>query len=267
MSNKERMKKIILLSMLISSITSCVTLPETGEKKLLLTSVEQENQMGKEGYAEVLKKSKLDKKHPAYAVLQRVGSRIANTTGQKDFQWEYNLIEDKQLNAWCMPGGKIAVYTGILPFMKTEGGMAAVLGHEVAHATMRHSGQRMTQQLGTQLVLGAVGVSLSNSPHQQEIMAAMGAGATVGILLPYGRGHETEADTIGLKYMAEAGYDPREALAFWERFSKATAAGAPPEFLSTHPGGPTRIKNIKKNLKATMVIYKQSPQYGIGVTL
>lgn len=261
------MKKNILFLLILCSLTSCVTLPETGEKKLLLTSSDQEKQMGEEGYKEVLSKSKLANQLPAYQVLQRVGSRIAKVTGQTNFAWEYNLIQDKQLNAWCMPGGKIAVYTGILPMMKTEAGMAAVLGHEVAHATLRHSGQRMTQQLGTQLVLGIAGMSLSNSPYQKELMAAMGAGATVGFLLPYGREHETEADTIGLKYMAEAGYDPSEALSFWERFSKA-GGEAPPEFLSTHPGGATRIKNIKKHLQAMMKIYKQAPQqYGAGSNL
>ena len=262
------MKKITFLTLIALSLSSCVTLPETGQKKLLLTSVSQENQMGEEGYKEVLSKSKLANNLPAAKVLQRVGSRIATVTGQNDFKWEYNLIDDKQLNAWCMPGGKIAVYTGILPFMKTEGGMAAVLGHEVAHATLRHSGQRMTQELGTQMVLGLAGASLSNSPYQNQIMAAMGAGATVGVLLPYGRGHETEADTIGLKYMAEAGYDPREALAFWERFSAVTSQGAPPEFLSTHPGGPTRIKNLKKNMKAMLKIYEQAPnKHGAGDNL
>lgn len=262
------MKKIILLFILTTTFSSCVTLPETGQKKLLLTSVSQENQMGEEGYKEVISKSKLANKTSAYPILQRVGSRIAAATGQTDFQWEYNLIEDKQLNAWCMPGGKIAVYTGILPYMKTEAGMAAVLGHEVAHATLRHSGQRMTQELGTQMVLGLAGASISNSPYKQQLMAAMGAGATVGFILPYGRAHETEADTIGLRYMAEAGYDPRESLAFWQRFSKETSNGAPPEFLSTHPGGATRIKNIKKNMKEMMKIYEQSPnKYGAGDNL
>ncbi|MCC7460766.1 MAG: M48 family metallopeptidase [Proteobacteria bacterium] len=262
------MKKITLLAIVSLSLSSCVTLPETGQKKLLLTSVSQENQMGEEGYKEVISKAKLANNLPAAKVLQRTGSRIAVVTGQSDFKWEYNLIDDKQLNAWCMPGGKIAVYTGILPFMKTEGGMAAVIGHEVAHATLRHSGQRMTQELGTQMVLGMAGASLANSPYQNQIMAAMGAGATVGVLLPYGRGHETEADTIGLKYMAEAGYDPREALSFWERFSAATSQGAPPEFLSTHPGGETRINNLKKNMKAMMKIYNQAPnKYGAGDNL
>jgi predicted Zn-dependent protease len=262
------MKNITLLAIISISLSSCVTLPETGQKKLLLTSVSQENQMGEEGYKEVISKAKLANNLPAAKVLQRTGSRIAAVTGQSDFKWEYNLIDDKQLNAWCMPGGKIAVYTGILPFMKTEGGMAAVIGHEVAHATLRHSGQRMTQELGTQMVLGMAGASLANSPYQNQIMAAMGAGATVGVLLPYGRGHETEADTIGLKYMAEAGYDPREALSFWERFSAATSQGAPPEFLSTHPGGETRINNLKKNMKAMMKIYNQAPnKYGAGDNL
>jgi predicted Zn-dependent protease len=156
--------------------------------------------------------------------------------------------------------------------MKTEAGMAVVLGHEVAHATLRHSGQRITEQMGAQLGLGIAGAflggALGDSPYKNQLMAAMGAGATVGFLLPYGREHETEADMVGLKYMAEAGYDPREALVFWERFSAATAGGAPPEFLSTHPGGETRIKNIKNKMAAMMKIYNQAPQqYGIGSNL
>jgi predicted Zn-dependent protease len=262
------MKKIILLSIVISSLSSCVVLPETGQKKIMLTSVEQENQMGEQGYKDVISKSKLANKSPNYQVLQRVGARIAAATGIKNFQWEYNLIEDKQLNAWCMPGGKIAVYTGILPFMKNEAGMAAVLGHEVAHATLRHSGQRMTQEMGTQLALGFGGSLLGDAKYKNELMALMGAGATVGILLPYGREHETEADLIGLRYMAEAGYDPQEAVEFWKRFSAVTAGGAPPEFLSTHPGGATRIKDLKKNMKAAQKIYSTATnKYGTGANL
>lgn len=253
---------------LILVLFSCVALPETGQKKLFLTSVSQENELGEEGYKDVLSKSKLANKPPTYPILQRVGTRIAHATGNRDFDWQYNLIESKELNAWCMPGGKIAVYTAILPYMKNEAGMAAVLGHEVAHAILRHSGQRMTEQLGTQLALGAIGVSLSNSPYRDQLLGAMGAGATVGIMLPFSRGHETEADTVGLRYMAEAGYDPREAIAFWERFSQGTAGGAPPEFLSTHPGGATRIKNIKSKMKEALALYQRAPiKSGAGENL
>lgn len=263
------MKYQLSILLICALLSSCVTLPETGQKKFLLTSVEDENKLGSDGYKEVLAKSKLANKSPNYAVLQRVGSRIASATGIKDFQWEYNLIESKEPNAWCMPGGKIAVYTGILPYMKNEAGMAAVLGHEVAHATLRHAGQRMSEQMGTQIGLGLIGGTLfGNSPYKDQIMGAMGVGAGLAITLPFSRTHETEADTVGLRYMAEAGYDPREALEFWKRFSAETAGGAPPEFLSTHPGGPTRIQNIKKNLSSALKIYKQAPQQsGTGVTL
>lgn len=263
------MKKIILASICVLSLSSCVVLPDTGQKKFIVTSTAQEMQMGEEGYKEVISKSKLANKSPNYAVLQRVGSRIAKATGNTEFKWEYNLIESKELNAWCMPGGKIAVYTAILPYMKTEAGMAAVLGHEVAHATLRHAGQAMTQQYGTQLgVQLLAGTLFGNSPYHDFALAAMGAGATVGITLPHSREHETEADEVGLRYMAEAGYDPREALAFWERFAAATAGGAPPEFLSTHPGGQTRIDDLKRNMKAALKIYKQSKdQIGVGVNL
>lgn len=254
---------------LLLLLFSCIALPETGQRKIFLTSVDEENKMGDDGYKDVLSKSKLANRPPDYPILQRVGSRIAKATGNLDFHWEYNLIESKELNAWCMPGGKIAVYTAILPYMKTEAGMAAVLGHEVAHAILRHSGQRMTEQLGTQLALGAIGMSVSNSPYKDQLLGAMGVGAAVGVMLPFSRTHETEADTVGLRYMAEAGYDPREALAFWERFSQATAGGgAPPEFLSTHPGGPTRIKNIKSKMKEAIALYQKAPQQsGAGENL
>ena len=261
------MKKHVLLLIATAYLTSCVALPETGQRKFIVTSVAQENEMGEQGYKEVISKSKLANKSPNYQVLQRVGSRIAAATGQK-FNWEYNLIEDKQLNAWCMPGGKIAVYTGILPFMKNEAGMAAVLGHEVAHATLRHSGQRITQEKGTQFALSIGGALLGNAQYKNELMALMGAGATVGILLPYGREHETEADLIGLRYMAEAGYDPQEAIEFWKRFSAVTANGAPPEFLSTHPGGTTRINDLKRHMKEAQKIYSTAAnKYGAGSNL
>lgn len=263
------MKKFIFLSITLSFLSSCVVLPETGQKKFIVTSVGQEMQMGEDGYKEVISKSKLANKSPDFPVLQRVGSRIAKATGNTDFKWEYNLIESKELNAWCMPGGKIAVYTAILPIMKTEAGMAAVLGHEVAHATLRHAGQAMTQQYGTQLGIEILGGTIfSNPAYHNTAMAVMGAGSSVGILLPFSRDHETEADLVGLRYMAEAGYDPREALTFWERFAAIISNGAPPEFLSTHPGGETRIQNIKKNMKAAMKIYTQSKdKLGVGAVL
>lgn len=246
-------------------LSSCVTLNETGQKKLILTSTDQENQMGEEGYAEVLKTAKVTKSEPTHTILQDVGSRIAEQANRPDFAWEYTLIDEDQLNAWCMPGGKIAVYTGILPFMKNEAGMAAVIGHEVAHATLRHAGQRISQQMGMSTILGVVSGGLQNSENHDQIMALLGAGANVGLMLPYGRKHETESDLIGLKYMAKAGYDPQEAVEFWKRFSEATKEGAPPEFLSTHPGAGTRIKDLQNHMDEAIALYNAAPnQYGKG---
>ncbi|MCB0271769.1 MAG: M48 family metallopeptidase [Bdellovibrionales bacterium] len=254
-----------LLLLFILSLSACVTLNETGQKKLLLTTTEQENQMGEEGYEEVLKTAKITKTEPVYSILQDVGSRIAAVANRPDFTWEYNLIDEDQLNAWCMPGGKIAVYTGILPFMKNEAGMAAVIGHEVAHATLRHSGQRISQEMGMSVILGVVSGGLQSSQNHDQIMGLLGAGATVGVMLPYGRKHETEADLIGLQYMARAGYDPQQAISFWERFAEITKGSAPPEFLSTHPGSGTRINDLQKHMSEAVALYKKAPkQYGQG---
>jgi len=255
---------IIILSTLFT-LQSCVTLPETGQKKLMLTSQAQEIQMGDQGYQEVLQTAKIIKTEPAYSILQDVGSRIASQANQPDFQWEYNLIDENQMNAWCMPGGKIAVYTGILSFMKNEAGMAAVIGHEVAHATLRHAGQRISQQFGLSAILGIVSGGLQNSKNHDAVLSAMGVGSNLFVAMPFSRKHETESDLVGLNYMAKAGYDPREAIAFWQRFAQATAGSAPPEFMSTHPGAETRIQDLTDNMAEAMKLYNQaSVRYGLG---
>lgn len=249
------------------TFSTCVQIPETGKSAFIVTSKQQEAQLGTDGYKEILKKSKISKDPRLNAVLQRVGQRIAQQVNQKDFQWEFTLIESKEQNAWCMPGGKVAFYTGILPSLKNEAGMAAVMGHEVAHAVLRHSGQRISQQFGADLVMGALSVGLANSPNRDGLMAALGAGATVGIMLPFSRGHESEADLVGLKYMAKAGYDPVEAVRFWERF-KSSGGGSPPEFLSTHPSGDRRIQDLNANMPQALQLYQAAPQkIGLGETL
>lgn len=249
-------KKIAIL--FVSLLAACVKLPEGGKSALIVTSPAQEAQMGKEGYQDVLAKSKIDKDPRLNAMLQRVGRKIAAQAAQKDFKWEFTLIESKQVNAWCMPGGKVAFYTGILPYLKNEAGMAAVMGHEVAHAVMRHSGQRLTQQLGINGALAVLSVGLANSQNRDMTLAALGAGATVGVMLPFSRGHESEADVVGLKYMAEAGYDPQEAVRFWERFK--SAGGSTPEFLSTHPAGDHRIRDLKAKMADARRRYQAAPQ-------
>lgn len=260
------MNKTIICITLCTVLTACVKLPETGQKKFILTSVAQENQMGEQGYEEVLQTAKIVKTEPTYSILQDVGNRIAHVADRPDFQWEYNLIQDDQLNAWCMPGGKIAVYTGILPFMKTEAGMAAVMGHEVAHATLRHSGQRLSTHMGLSTILSVLDGGLASNPNKNALMTVFNVGGQFG-MLKYGRTHETEADLVGLIYMAQAGYDPHEAIEFWKRFSEISK-GAPPEFLSTHPGSGTRINDLEKLMPQAMAHYEQAPQkFGKGRNL
>src|SRR5207245_4352402 len=194
-----------------------------------------------------LKKAKPATAPVAIAQVRPVGRRIAEATGRTDYQWEFNLIEDKQANAFCLPGGKVAVYTGILPLTRDDSGLAAVLGHEVSHAIARHSGERLSQQLGVQL--GLVGAQLALSgrdPRMAQLgTTALGALATGAILLPFSRAQESEADHLGLIYMAKAGYDPTAARELWVRMSQSSKGQKPPEFLSTHPSDETRIKQIE----------------------
>jgi predicted Zn-dependent protease len=205
-------------------------------------------------------------------MVRRVGNRIAKATetflaetGQKgtikNFKWEFNLIEDdKTVNAWVMPGGKAAVYTGILPYTQNETGLAVVLGHEVAHALADHGNERMSDALVAQMGGMALSVALSSQTQQtqQLFMTVYGAGATVGFLLPYSRLHESEADRIGLTLMARAGYDPRQAIPFWERMSKQEGKSSPPQFLSTHPAPKTRIADIQKYIPEALPYYYKS---------
>jgi predicted Zn-dependent protease len=226
--------------------------------------------MSLQEYDKVLKNSKLSSNRQQVEMVRRVGFRIATAAEAflkeagmqseiKNLNWEFNLIEDDKLaNAWVMPGGKAAVYTGILKYTQNETGLAVVLGHEVAHAIARHGNERMSQGLLAQMGGVALSVALSqNSAATQNLfMQAYGAGATVGLLLPYSRLHENEADRIGLTLMARAGYDPREAVPFWQRMNKQ-GGRRPAEFLSTHPAPESRIANIKKYIPEAMPYYRK----------
>jgi len=225
-------------------------------------------QLGEQAYQQVLAKNQLSKRKDWNEILQRVGKRISQVANKPNFNWEFKLIESPEKNAFCLPGGKVAVYTGIMPILKNEAGMAAVLGHEVAHATLRHGGQRLTANLGTQLgvlVLGQILTGKDNS-NRQLILAALGIGAQVGVILPFSRSNEEEADEIGLRYMARAGYDPHEAPLLWERFGASEKEG-PPAFLSTHPSSKSRQEDLEKQLSSVLPAYEKSPRYGLGATL
>src|SRR5262245_46271642 len=222
--------------------------PETGRKSHVGMSVDQEAALGFQTYQEVLQQSATVNSGPVLDMVKRVAGRLEVATGQagSQFDWRVSLIDDDKVNAFCLPGGKIVVYTGIIPVAQNEAALATVLGHEMAHATSRHGAQRVLQQNLTQIALTGIAVSLAdmNYDQQRAVMGALGAGAQYGVLMPFGRKHESEADHIGLIYMARAGYDPRESVQFWERMER-TGSAQPPEFLSTHPSHGHRIQDLQ----------------------
>jgi predicted Zn-dependent protease len=253
------------------AVVSCATVPITGRQSLHLVPESELLTLSLQQYREVLKNSKLSGDREKTAMVRKVGNKIARAAeaflkenGRQDavgnYHWEFNLIEDdKTVNAWVMPGGRAAVYTGILPYTRDETGLAVVLGHEVAHALADHGNERMSQGLIQQMGGMALAVALSSKPEQTQAlaMAAFGVGASVGFILPYSRLQESEADHIGLILMARAGYDPRAAVPFWERMNKAPGS-RPPEFLSTHPAPETRIADIRARLPEAMRYYKKA---------
>src|SRR6267143_2054164 len=248
-----------LLTMILAAVIACTTVPVTGRRQLLLLSEGEELQMGLSAYQEVLKKARLSSDPAATEQVRRVGRRIAAATGRTDYQWEWSLLEDKQANAFCLPGGKVAVYTGILPITRDDAGLAAVLGHETAHAIARHGGERVSQGLLVQVGLAATQVALARSDPAmvQQVTALLGAGTTVGLLLPWSRTQESEADHLGLIFMAKAGYDPHAARDLWVRIAEAAKGSArPPEFLSTHPAEETRIRQIEGWLPEALQYYQ-----------
>ena len=242
-----------------STVAACETVPYTGRSQLQFMSPQQESQLGVQAYQQTLAKARLSPDAAASAMVARVGSRIAAVTGHPEYQWEYRLIQDdKQANAFALPGGKVAVYTGILPITRDESGLAAVLGHEIGHVVARHGGERVSQQtlvnVGLETTMAAL--SSGNPVTVQAIASLPGAGATVGVLLPWSRAQESEADHIGLILMAKAGYDPHAARDLWLRMAAASQGpGRPPEFLSTHPSEPTRIRQIEAWIPEAMQSY------------
>lgn len=241
-------RRQLLLAGAAAIVGGCATVPETGRSQLILMSASQEASLGLQAYDEILKDKKLSTDAALTAQVTRVGERIARATG-KDFDWEFRLVDDaKQINAFALPGGKVAVYTGILPITQDDDGLAVVMGHEVAHATARHGAERMSQGQLAQIIAIGGGVALGGGDPQRTkaVIGALGAGASVGVILPFSRKQESEADRIGLRYMARAGYDPGAAVGFWQRMSAAAGSGKkPPEFLSTHPSDETRIRQIE----------------------
>jgi predicted Zn-dependent protease len=248
----------------------CQQVPVTNRSQLLVTSMEKENEMGLSAYQEILKEEPVTKNEKATEMVRRVGQRIADVANQPDFKWEFNVIESETQNAFCLPGGKVAVYTGILPICESEAGLAVVMSHEVAHAIARHGGERMTYQTAQNMGKQAVGYFTKQQEEQkkQMILTAYGAAAEYGVILPYSRKHELEADHIGILLMAKAGYDPSEAPVFWERFAGSKQGAAPMEWMSTHPSDATRASALRALIPEAMKNYENAPtKYGLGEPL
>ncbi len=260
---------VFALILAVVIVSACAQVPITGRSGLHLVPDSELVSMSFQQYQAVLEKSQLSTDARRTDMVRQVGMRIAQAAeaflkeaGDQgtvaNYHWEFNLIQDdKTVNAWVMPGGKAAVYTGILKYTEDETGLAVVLGHEVGHALAGHGNERLSQGLLAQLGGTALSVALQNQPQQTQtlFMQAFGVGTNVGFLLPYSRLHESEADRIGLTLMARAGYDPREAVPFWQRM-QAQEQSRPPEFLSTHPAPETRIRNIQSHLAEAMPYYQ-----------
>jgi predicted Zn-dependent protease len=265
--------KLRIASILISCamIVACSKNALTGKSQFTLLPESELQSMATGEYQKFLASNKVvaTSNNRDAEMVRRVGQRITRavesyyaekgiTEKLSGFKWEYNLVDDKTVNAWCMPGGKIVVYTGLLPITQNEAALAVVMGHEVSHALLQHGNQRMSQALGVQAVGLGLQVAMANKPAETQniFMGAYGAGAQLGVLLPFSRKHELEADHYGLIFAAAAGYNPQEAIALWERMEKASEGQKPPEFLSTHPSEGKRIDELKKFMPEALKYYK-----------
>lgn len=267
----------ILIALVIMGFQYCSSdkfvNPETGRAARVALSEGQEAALGLQSYREVLSQSRVISTGPEVDLVRRVTERLAAATGDigKKFDWRVSVVQDPQANAFCLPGGKMVVFTGIIPIAQNEAGLATVLGHEMAHATSRHGSQRLLQtNLANTFLTGAsASISLGDMDYQskQAVMAAVGAGAQYGVLLPFSRDHEVEADVVGLHYMARAGYDPRESIGFWQRMAGASSGRQPPEFASTHPSHGTRIERLKEEMPRAMESYQQANGARLNVPL
>ena len=249
---KMTFKQIILAAILALLFIGCTKAPYTGRNQFIMVSPQQEIALGYQSAKQVLDTEKISTNPEQNAMVKRIGQRIAAITGQNNYKWEFFVIDKPdEANAFCLPGGKVFVYTGLFKYAANDDELAAVMGHEIGHALARHGAERMTSGQLTQVggqILGAVMQGRGNPVQTNAVMQAFGIGTQLGIMLPHSRTQEYEADQIGIEIMIKAGYNPRAALSFWEKFSKA--GKTPPEYLSTHPAPQNRIARIKAILQA-----------------
>ena len=268
--NMKSLKIFVPIILLALTPYYCSTVPITGISQLHLISSADLNALSYQEYNEFLAQNKLSTNTQNTNLVKGVGLNIQKAVEKylaqhnlsselNGYVWEFNLIESPEVNAWCMPGGKVVVYTGILPITQDVAGLAVVMGHEIAHAVAHHGAERISQGLMQQLGGVALSVAIQNEPQttQNIFMTAYGVGSTIGVILPYSSTQESEADRLGLVFMAMAGYNPNAAIDFWTRMSQSKTGGSPPEFLSTHPSDQTRIANLKKYMPEAMQYYKK----------
>ena len=262
--------KLIILSAFLLMQSSCSEVAVTGRKQFNLVPDVVMNSMSFQQYGEFISQNQLSPNTSQSQMVKNVGARIQRSVEKycaendlsyriKGYKWEFNLVEDDAVNAWAMPGGKVVVYSGLIPIAQDEAGLAVVMGHEIAHAIGRHGAERMTQGLLVDMGGMALSTALSKYPNETKnlFMKSYGVGTEVGVLLPYSRVHEKEADHLGLIFMAMAGYNPNEAVGFWERMAALKKGKEPLEILSTHPADKTRINNIKQLIPEAMQYYQQ----------
>ena len=264
-------KNIVFSILVATGIVACTKNAVTGRSQFKLLPESELQSMATSQYQEFLSTNKVvtSSSNRDVEMVSRVGDRIRRAVESyyatkglskelEGYHWEYHLVDNKEANAWCMPGGKIVVYTGLLPYTQNEAALAVVLGHEVSHAVFQHGNERMSQALGAEAVQLGLQVALANKPAETQnlFLGAYGAGAQVGVLLPFSRKHEYEADHYGLIWAAMAGYNPQEAIPLWERMEQAAGGNRPPEFLSTHPAEGNRIAQLKKWMPEALKYYK-----------
>ncbi|MBJ19561.1 MAG: M48 family metallopeptidase [bacterium] len=246
----------------------CATSP-TGRSQLILHSADQMAQMGTSAFTEMKSKTPRSSNSSQTALVRCVANSItsiltpADTRSVSVGQWEVELFDDPTANAFALPGGKMGVHTGLLDVATTPAQLAAVMGHEVAHVLARHGNERISQSTSAQVVMGAVAVMAgADTPARQQAMAALGLGVQYGILMPFGRGQESEADIVGLGLMARAGFDPRQSVTLWQNMARASSGQAPPEFMSTHPSNQTRISDLRAAMPQAIVLYDRAVSTG-----
>lgn len=261
MSGRLRLVPIVLFALygIYYYFSNRQTVPITGRKQIVDISREQESALGLQSYRQILRREQLITSGNNADAVREVGRKISAVAEDPGFKWEYNLIDSPQVNAFCLPGGKVAVYSGIMPVAENLNGLAVIMGHEIAHAIARHGAERMAQQKLMQIGQMAVGVSVSDmDPNQQRaIMGALGLGAQFGLMLPFSREHESEADYMGLVYVARACFDPTEAPKLWERMGKASGGRGPAQFMSTHPSHATRIRQFQQWMPEALKIRQE----------